>query len=57
MALYFGEEKVKINIDGTVYCANLLATIPIIYGVKLLSFDNYILKDLNGLYLTAEEGD
>lgn len=55
MALYLGNEKVKINLNGVQYCLNLIATIPAIEGIKLLSFDDYALKDSNELYLTAKE--
>lgn len=57
MSLYLGSDKVKINLDGIIYHLNLVATTPSIIGVKLLSSDNYILKDSNGLYLTAKEGE
>lgn len=57
MALYLGEYKVKINLDGIVYYLNISPSTPIVNGVRLLSSENYILKDLNGLYLTAKEDD
>lgn len=56
MALYLGSsEKLQINIENIRYCLNLYAKSPIINGVMLLSSDNYILKDSNGVYLTAKE--
>ena len=55
MALYLGNEKVKINLNDTVYYLNLFFKTPITNGIRLLSFDNYILKDSNGLYITAEK--
>ena len=57
MALYLGSDKVKINLDNVLYCLNLYSTTPITNGVRLLSLDNYLLKDSNGLYLTAKESD
>lgn len=52
MALYLGSsEKLKMNLDGVICCLNLFSTTPITNGVKLLSSDNYILKDSNGIYL------
>lgn len=58
MALYLGSsDKLKINLDNAVYCLNIFSTIPILNGIKLLSSDNYILKDSNGLYLTLKEGE
>ena len=55
MALYLGSNKIKINLDGVVYYLNLYSTTPITNGVRLLSSENYILKDSNGLYLTTKE--
>ena len=57
MALYCGSEKVKINLGGVVYDFNLYSTTPITNGIRLLSSDDYILKDSNGLYLTIKEGE
>lgn len=55
MALYLGNEIVQINLNGIVYCLNLFSSTPIINGIRLLSSDNYILQDSNGLYLIAKE--
>lgn len=55
MALYLGNEKVKINLDNISYYLNLFSETPITNGVRLLSSKRYILKDFNGLYLTTEE--
>ena len=52
MALYLGSEKVKINIDGTLYHLNLFSNTAIANFIRLLSLVGYILKDSNGLYLT-----
>lgn len=53
MALYLGNsEKLKININGVVYCLNLLFEEPVEYGIRLLSSDGLFLKDVNELYLT-----
>lgn len=57
MALYLGGEKVQINLDGVVYYLNLYSTTPITNGIRLLTFENYILKDSNGLYLTTKESE
>lgn len=58
MALYLGSgEKLKINIKGGSYYANFYASTAIIDGVSLLTVDGYILKDINGLYLTAQEDE
>ena len=55
MALYLGENRVKINLDRNVYYLNLVSTISIIDYVGLLSSDNYILKDSNGIYLLPSD--
>lgn len=53
MALYLGSsEKLKININGVVYCLNLILDTPIENGIRLLSSDGLFLKDSNELYLT-----
>ncbi len=55
MALYLGNNKRKVNLNGVVYCLNLYLSAPTTNGIRLLSSENYILKDSNGLYLTAKE--
>lgn len=56
MALYLGNsEKLKIVLNGNKYFLNLLSEVLITNGVRLLSLDNYILKDSNGIYLTSKE--
>lgn len=58
MALYLGSsEKQKVIIDGVVYRLNLLTSTPMTNFIRLLSSDNYTLKDLQGLYLTVEEDE
>lgn len=54
MALYLGRsEKLKINLDNNIYRFNLFSETPIVNGIKLLSSEGYILKDINGIYLTV----
>ena len=55
MAIYLGRDKVKINLDGVTYYLNFFSATPVVDIVQLLSSDNYILQDENGLYLTAKE--
>ena len=55
MALYLGENKVKINLNGIVYCLNLYSTTSTINNGWLLSSDNYILQDSNGIYLIPKD--
>ena len=57
MALYLGNDKIKINLNGVTYCLNLFSEAQIMNGIRLLSSDAYILKDSNGLYLTAKESE
>lgn len=57
MSLYLGNDKVKINLDGVRYCLNLISAKPSMDNVGLLSLDNYILKDLNGLLLIPKESE
>lgn len=58
MGLYLGNsERLKIHLDNATFCLNFYSEIPIINGVVLLSSDNYTLKDTNGLYLTAKDGE
>lgn len=52
MALYLGSEKIKIMSSDNIY--HLIIPSPIPNNV-LLSLDNYILKDANGVYLVAKE--
>ena len=58
MALYLGSSgKQKIILDNVIYYMNLFSTTPIVNVVRLLSSDNHILKDSNGLYLVPKEGE
>lgn len=58
MALYFGNSgKLKLFSNNILYRFMILTEAPIVNGVKLLSSDNFILKDSNGLYLTIKEGE
>ena len=54
MALYLGGNKVKIILNNQVYNM-IFPSVTIMDGVRLLSSDNYILQDTNGLYLTFKE--
>ena len=56
MALYLGNsEKLKININNIKYSLKILTETPVFNGARLLSSENYILKDSNGIYLTVKE--
>ena len=56
MALYLGNSgRLKINLGGVVYRLNLFSATPITNNGWLLSSDNYILQDSNGVYLIIGE--
>lgn len=57
MALYLGSDKVTINLNDVMYLLNIYSTELIINGILLLSSDDYTLRDVNGLYLTAKEAE
>jgi hypothetical protein len=57
MALYLGSDRVKININGTTYYLDLFSDPIITNGIRLLSSEGYILKDLNNIYITSKDGD
>lgn len=59
MALYLGTNKVKINLDGMIRKIAFLKDTEdtLLSGIKLLSFEGYALKDMNGLYITAKDGE
>lgn len=57
MAFYLGSEKVQIYLDNVKYNLQLYSETLMTNGVKLLSSDNYILKDFQDKYLTAKEND
>lgn len=58
MAIYLGGIKYNLMLGGTVYDLNIYSSTPITNGIRLISSDNYILKDSNGLYLTTiKEGE
>lgn len=58
MALYLGSNgKRKIYLNGVAYCLNLFSSTLILNGIRLLTSDNYLLRDCNGLYLTAKDGE
>lgn len=55
MALYLGSNgKRKVILDGVVYRLNTSITATVVDNM-LLSSDNYILKDSNGIYLIPKD--
>ena len=57
MDLYIGNKKFRICFNGQICKINLLSVEVLLNGIQLLSKDGYILRDSNGLYLTAREGN
>ena len=57
MALHLGGDKLKINANGSVCSLIVYTAEQILNGIKLLSSENYVLKDSSGLYLTAKESE
>lgn len=57
MAIYVGDKKCKFIINGVVCNINIPTLTPITNGIRLLSFDDYTLKDINNLYITARESE
>ena len=58
MGLYIGSQPQKLVINNQeifleLYTPNAIVT----NGIRLKSFDDYILKDENGYYLTIKEGE
>lgn len=54
MALYLCGEKVKIALGHAPCRLNLVSTPTCVF---LVSADGFILKDCNGVFLTAKESD
>ena len=58
MALYLGgNEKFNLIINGVVCKPCVGISKPVTDLIKLLSKDNLILTDSNGIYLTAKESE
>ena len=58
MALYLGTgQKVNLHLGSDdVMCLHIItSSTPSVVNNILKTLDNYILKDLNGIYLTAKE--
>ena len=54
MALYLGSsEKLRVNVAGITVRPHIV----VVEKDKLLSSDRYILKDVNGLYIKAKDGE
>lgn len=54
MALYLGADKVKLRLGEDSYIIKINPTIPIYDGVLLITKNELLLKDKNGLIITAK---
>ena len=55
MALYVGGTKCSFISDGEICDFDVYTpAVVITNGIRLLSFEDYVLKDMNGLYITVE---
>lgn len=57
MALYLGNEKMKINFNGERYKNQFYTSLSMLPNNILLSSDGYYLKSSDGKYLLAKEGE
>lgn len=57
MALYIGGQKHKLIVGGDICNLNTYSPTPITNGIRLLSSDDYTLKDINNIYLTTVKED
>lgn len=55
MGIYLGSNKLKIVLNNKTCTLKLLSKTHVTNGVRLLSSEGYVLKDSNGLYITAKE--
>lgn len=57
MAIYIGGKQYKLICNGDVCEMQAYSPIPITNNIRLLSSENYILKDMNNVYLTVVKED
>lgn len=58
MGIYLGQsDKLKLSVNNNICHVIIPSPMPITEGIVLMSADNYILKDLNGIYLTVKEDE
>lgn len=58
MALYIGSSNtLRILLKDGKFILNIPTPIPTDNNIRLLSLDNYTLKDFNNLYLVAKEAE
>lgn len=56
MILCIGGKKYTINVNGAQFFMNIITQNNVVKNIMLKSSDNFILKDINGLYIAAKEG-
>ena len=52
MALYIGSSKKKLSLGKTIQSLKIYTI-----GSKIVSSDNYVLKDKNDVFITAKDGE
>lgn len=58
MPLFYGNQRIKLNIGRHAVNLELYTSgTPITNNMRLLSSDNFCLKDSGGVYLTTKEGE
>lgn len=57
MAIYIGSTKCKLALGEKICGLNIPTPIAVTNGIRLLSSDDYILKDINNVYLTTIKED
>lgn len=57
MALFIGDKRIKINAQKEKCCLQLYISTPAKSDLLLMSNDDCIFKDSDGLYLTLKEGE
>lgn len=57
MALYLGSTKKNLNVGSSSFRVNVSIPVIISNSILLKTLDNKILKDKNGIYITAKESE
>lgn len=55
MSLFLGTEKVNVVINGKIFKVHIPTVQPGVGSIRLMSFDDYLLQDADGLYITVKE--
>ena len=58
MGLYLGaSESLKVFFENIAHKLDVYTEVPVLNGTMLLSSDGFVLRDKNGVYLTAKEDE